>query len=385
MDFSLSFEQQALIDAIAAFVDGELIPHEEEVERLGHVPDEIAGPIKQKAIANGFYAMNMPEELGGGGLDHLSYALVYRELGRTSYALSTLLNNPANILLNCQGGQIETYLMPTIRGERMECFALSEPGAGSDARAIVTSARRDGDTWLINGTKQFISQADIADYIILFAVTGETGAGPEAEKRFTAFLIDMDTPGVTVTPLPCTSTRGYNPNMIYLENVRVGDDKVLGNEGEGFNFANDWLYSGRVMLSAACVGKARRVLDMTSKWAAERQAFGQAVGDFQGVGFQIADMAMEIELADAMVLRSAWQMDQGSLSRKDASICNLFASEMIGRVTDKAVQIFGGMGLIQELPIERFWRDARIERIWEGTSEIQRHIIARDTLRAYRE
>jgi len=382
VDFSLTFEQQALIDSLAEFVEKELYPHEDLVEQLRAVPPDIAQDIKAKAKAAGFFAMNMPAELGGGGLDYQSLALAERELGRPSTALSLLLKRPANILLACKGDQIETYLKPAIRGERTDCFALTEPGAGSDARAITTNARRDGDDWIINGTKQFISYADVADFIILFAVTGvdDTPKGPR--KRFTAFLVDKDTPGVTVKPTICT--RGYNPNMIYLEDVRVPSSKILGEEGKGFDFANDWLYSGRVMLAAHCVGRAERVFKMACEWAATRKAFGKTIGEFQGIGFKIADMASEIRQAYLMVMEAAWKMDQGTLTRHEASMVNLFGSEMIGRVTDHAVQIFGGMGVMEEFPIQRFWRDARIERIWEGTSEIHRDIIARDILREYR-
>ena len=384
MDFTLSFEQQALIESLAGFVEKELYPHENIVEELRAVPAEIAEDIKRKAKAAGFTAMNMPAELGGGGLDYQTMALVERELGRPSTALSLLIKRPTKILLGCKGDQVDEYLMPVISGEKTDCFALTEPGGGSDARAIVTSGKRDGDDWIINGVKQFISHADVSDFIILFAVTGmdDTPKGPH--KRFTAFLIDKDTPGVTVKPMLSICTRGYNPNMIYLDNVRVPSSKILGEEGKGFDFANDWLYSGRVMLAAHCVGRAERVMRMACEWAGTRKAFGKTIGEFQGTGFKIADMATDIKMAYLLVMEAAWKMDQGTLTRHEASMVNLHGSEMIGRVTDHAVQIFGGMGMMEEFPIQRFWRDARIERIWEGTSEIHRDIIARDILREYR-
>ena len=384
MDFSLTFEQQALIDSLAAFVEKELYPHENLVEELRRVPEDLAAEISKKAKDAGFIAMNMPVELGGAGLDYQTMALVERELGRPSTALSLLIKRPTKILLACQGEQIEKYLMPVIRGERNDCFALTEPGGGSDAKAIATSARRDGDDWILNGVKQFISHADIADFMVLFAVTGmdETPKGPR--KRFTAFLIDKDTPGVTVKPMPSICTRGYNPNMIYLDDVRLNSRQILGEEGKGFDFANDWLYSGRVMLAAHCVGRAERVFKMACEWAATRKAFGKTIGEFQGTGFKIADMASDIKMSWLLVNEAAWKMDQGTLTRHEASIVNLQGSEMVGRVTDHAVQIFGGMGMMEDFPIQRFWRDARIERIWEGTSEIHRDIIARDVLREYR-
>ena len=381
MDFSASEEQRLIGDALSAFVERELYPHEAEVERLGAVPTEIADDIVAKALAAGFYALNMPEALGGGGLDNVTLAYVERELGKPSLALAALCSRPAPNLLACTGDQIETYLKPTVRGERRECFALTEPGAGSDVMAIATSARKDGGDYVINGTKQFITHADIADFIILFAVTGTDDSPRGPRKRITSFLIDKDTPGVSVTLLDCVSVRGYHPTIITLEDVRVSSGQILGVEGGGFDVANEWLYAGRVMLGASCAGRAERVLDMCLDWAASRKQFGQTIGKFQGVSFKLADMAMETRAAWLLSLECAWKLDQGTMTRMDSSMVNLFASEMIGRVTDNAVQIFGGMGLMSELPIERFWRDARVERIWEGTSEIHRHVISRDLLR----
>lgn len=384
MDFSLTFEQKALVEALTEFVEKELYPHEQIVEELRAVPDEIAEPIKRKAREAGFVAMNLPEEVGGGGLDCQTMAQVERVLGKASTALSLLIRRPTAILLACKGDQVEQYLKPCITGEKVDCFALTEPGAGSDARAIVTSARRDGGDWVVNGVKQFISHADVADFIILIAVTGvdETPKGPR--KRFTAFLVDKDTPGVTVKPMKSICTRGYNPNMIYFEDVRLPDAKILGEEGKGFELANDWLYSGRVMLSAHCVGRAERIFDMACEWAANRKAFGKTIGEFQGTGFKIADMATDIRLGLLMVQEAAWKVDEKTITRHEASMANLFCSEMVNRVADNAVQIFGGMGMMEDFPIQRFWRDARIERIWEGTSEIHRDVIARDILRDYR-
>ncbi len=384
MDFSLTFEQEALVASLSAFVEKELYPHEEIVEELRAVPAEIAQDVRRKAREAGFTAMNMPAEIGGGGLDYRTMALAERELGKPSTALSLLVKRPTKILLGCKGDQVERYLLPAVRGEKLDCFALTEPGGGSDARAIVTSARRDGGDWVLNGVKQFISHADVADFIILIAVTGvdETARGPQ--KRFTAFLMDRDTPGLEIKPMKSISTRGYNPNMIYLNDVRLPDRQILGEEGKGFDFANDWLYAGRVMLAAMAVGRAERVFAMACEWAATRKAFGRTIGEFQGTGFKVADMAADIKMTWLLVLEAAWKMDTGSLTRHEASIVNLQGSEMIGRVTDHAVQIFGGVGVMEDVPIQRFWRDARVERIWEGTSEIHRDIIARDILKTYR-
>ena len=381
MDFAPSEEQRLIVDALGAFVERELYPHEAEVERLGTVPDDLAVEIRRKAVAAGFYALNMPEDVGGGGLDNVTLAYVERELGKTSVALSTLCGRPAPNLLACAGDQIETYLKPAVRGERQGCFALTEPGAGSDVMAMTTSARKDGGDYVINGAKQFITYADFADFIILFAVTGVDDSPRGPQKRITSFLIDKDTPGVSVALLDCVSVRGFHPTIITLTDVRVSEAQILGLEGGGFDVANKWLYAGRVMLGASCAGRGERVLDMCLDWAASRRQFGQTIGRFQGVSFKLADMAMEIRATWLLTLETCWKLDQGTMTRMDASVVKLFASEMIGRLTDNAVQIFGGMGLMKELPIERFWRDARVERIWEGTSEIHRHIISRDLLR----
>ncbi|MEZ5773180.1 MAG: acyl-CoA dehydrogenase family protein [Hyphomicrobiaceae bacterium] len=384
MDFSLTFEQQALVDALTAFVEKELYPHEAIVEELRAVPEEIAADIRRKGLAAGFYALNMPAEYGGGGLDYQTQAQAERVLGKPATALGVLLKRPANILKACTGDQIAEYLIPCITGERTDCFALTEPDAGSDARAIITSARQDGGDWVLNGVKQFISYADVADFIIVFAVSGTREGKRGPEKEFTAFLVDKATPGVTVQPMKSICTRGYNPNMVYLENVRVPARKVLGEVGAGFGFANDWLYSGRVMLAAHCVGRAERAFEMSCEWAATRKAFGRTIGEFQGTGYKIADMAMDIRLGNLLLMEAAWKMDEGTLTRHEASMCNLFGSELVGRVTDHAVQIFGGLGVMEDLPIQRFWRDSRVERIWEGTSEVHRELIARDILKPYR-
>ncbi len=382
MDFALSTEQRLLVDAVRAFVERELMPHEDAVERSGEVPPELDAEIRAKAKAHGFYAANMPEELGGGGLDTVSVTLMERELGRTAFALQYIVHRPSNILRACQGEQVERYLVPTIRGERIECLAMSEPGAGSDLRAMSTKAVRDGDDYVIDGRKHFISYADRADFAVLFAATGvdDTPRGPK--KRITAFLVDMDTPGFEVRRgSESVSHRGFHHCELVFDGCRIGADKVLGEEHKGFDVANEWLGATRLTVAAQCVGRARRVHEMAVEWAATRKQFGRTIGRFQGTSFKLADMAAEIAAAELMTLNAAWKVDQGTLADDDAAMAKLFATETLGRVTDHAVQIFGGMGLMEELPIERFWRDARVERIWDGTSEIQRHIISRALLR----
>lgn len=382
MDFSLSHEQQAIVETVRRFVTNELYPHENEVERLNDVPPALVEAIRAKALKAGLYAANMPEELGGGGLDAVAMTLVERELGKASYALQWLVARPSNILLACEGEQRERYLLPSISGERHDCLAMTEPGAGSDVRAMSTRAQREGGDYVISGTKHFISNADLADFVIVFAVTGteETPRGPK--KLITGFLVDFGTPGLTVRRGSASvSHRGYHHCELSFENCRVPVAQRLGEEGRGFDLMGEWLGASRLTVAASSVGRAGRVLEMTTKWAAERIQFGQPIGRFQGVGFPLADMATELEAADLLTLRAAWRLDQGTMTDQDAAMAKVFASEALGRITDGAVQIFGGMGLMTDLPIERFWRDARVERIWDGTSEIQRHIISRSMMR----
>jgi alkylation response protein AidB-like acyl-CoA dehydrogenase len=271
-----------------------------------------------------------------------------------------------------------------MRGERKDCFALTEPGAGSDAMAITTRAVRDGADWVLNGTKHFITGAHVADFAIVFAVTGmdETPKGPR--KRITAFLVDKGTKGFEVRPgYRAVSYRGYPNATLVLEDCRLGPGQVLGEEGKGFDLADEWLVNGRVNIAANCCGKADRAIKLATEYAASRRQFGQRIGQFQGVSFKIADMVTELRAADLLTRHAAWKADRGAMTPADAARAKLYASEMLGRVTDNALQIFGGMGLMEEMPLERLWRDARVERIWEGTSEIQRHIIARDLLRPH--
>jgi len=382
MDFGLSEEQRAVAGTVRDFVRRELMPHEDLVERNDAVPAELAQEIRGKALAAGLYAANFPAELGGGGLDAMGVTLAERELGWTAWALQTLVSRPSNILRACQGSQVDDYLLPTIRGERHDCLAMTEPGAGSDVRSMTTRARRDGGDWVIDGLKHFISHADAADFVVLFAVTG-TEQGRRGERSaISAFLVDHGNPGLTIRRgAPSVSHRGYHHCELSFTGCRVPAGALLGDEGHGFDLLSEWLGASRLTVAATSVGRAQRVLELSTGWAATRRQFGQPIGRFQGIGFSLADMATEIEAADLLTLRAAWRLDQGRMSDADAAMAKLYASEMLGRVTDQAVQIFGGMGVMSDFPVERFWRDARIERIWDGTSEIQRHIISRSMLR----
>ncbi len=384
MDLELTAEQQLIVETVRDFVEKELYPHEDEVERLDEVPPELAASIRGKALAAGLYAPNMPAELGGGGLDAVSVVLVERELGRAGYALQMLVERPSNILQACRGEQRERYLLPAIRGERHDCVAMTEPDAGSDVRSMTTTAVRDGDEYVVTGTKHFISHADVADFVILFAATGveQTARGPK--KLITTLLVDKGTGGLEVRRGPqCVSNRGYHQCELIFSACRVPAANRLGDEGRGFELMGQWLGATRLTVAATSVGRARRVLETATEWAAHRRQFGQPIGRFQGIGFRLADMATELEAAELLTLRAAARLDAGTMTDADAAMAKVYASEALGRITDAAVQIFGGMGLMAELPVERWWRDARVERIWDGTSEIQRHIIARALLRPY--
>jgi acyl-CoA dehydrogenase len=384
MDFSLSPELEMVVETTRQFTERELMPHEEMVDREGRVPPELVAQITRRSIEAGIYACNMPTEYGGGGLDSFGTTLVDREFGATSYALQYIVARPSNILRACRGDQIQEYLIPTTRGERVECLAMSEPDAGSDVRGMKCSAVKDGDDWVINGTKHFISHADLADYVILFAASGEEQTSKGPKKRITGFLVDFDTPGCERVPgYRSVSNRGYHNLILNFSDCRVPASKVLGEEHRGFDAANEWLGATRLQVAAVCVGRARRALRLAVEWAASRRQFGQQIGKFQGVSFKLADMQTQLDAAELLTLRAAWNDSQGRSSDSEIAMAKVFAAEMCQFVTDEAIQIFGGMGLMDELPLERMWRDTRVDRIWDGTSEIQRHIISRALLRPH--
>ena len=382
MNFELTDEQKLIVRVTRDFTENELFPYEAEVEKNDHVPQELIDEIKAKAIAAGIYAPNMPAEYGGGGLDSLTMALVERELGAASYALNYIVARPSNILMACTEEQIERYLIPTIKGDRYDCLAMSEPDAGSDVRGMKCAAVRDGDEYIINGTKHFISHADMADYVILFVATGEEETPRGPKKLITSFLVDMGTPGLEmVTGYNAVSNKGYHNFILNFDDCRIPAANMLGEEHKGFEVANEWLGATRIQVAAICLGRARRAIGLATEWAATRTQFGQKIGEFQGVSFKLADMQTQYEAAELLTLKAAWKDSQGTMTDSDAAMAKVFATEMCQFVTDEAIQVFGGMGLMDELPLERFWRDTRVDRIWDGTSEIQRHIISRSMLR----
>lgn len=383
MDFGLSPEQRLIVDTTRAFVENELYPHEAEVERTGRLRRDLIETIKAKAITAGLYAANMPASVGGAGLDTLTWLLFEKELGRASYALHwSCVARPSNILLAANETQRERYLYPCIRGEKSDCLAMTEPGAGSDLRGMKASAIRHGDDWVLNGTKHFISHADIADFAIVFMATGEEDSPRGKRKLMTAFLVDKGTQGFTVREgYRSLSHRGYTNSILELEDCRLPQEQVLGEPQKGFELANSWLGATRLQVAATCLGRAERALSHAVAHAAQREQFGRKIGRFQGVAFKLADMAMELKAAQLLVMEAGWHYEQGTASDQMMAMAKLKATEMLALVADEAIQIHGGMGLMEDLPLERIWRDARVERIWEGTSEIQRHIISRAMLR----
>lgn len=382
MDFGFSDEQNMLVATTRAFVEKELYPYEAEVERTREVRPDLVRQVIARAREAGLYAANMPEDLGGGGLGTVSMCLVDRELGRASYALHYLVARPSNILQACVGEQRERYLFPAIRGEKIDCLAMTEPDAGSDVRSMKCTARQDGPDWVINGEKHFISHADLADFVILFAASGEEDTPRGRKKRITSFLIDKDTPGFEILPgYVSVSHRGYQNSRLRFDNCRVPASQLLGEPHKGFEVANDWLGATRLQVAATCLGRSYRALELATDWAAQRRQFGQQIGKFQGVSFKLADMKTMLQQAELLTLWAAWRHEQNEMRDEDAAMAKLAASEALAKIADEALQIYGGMGLMEDLPLERIWRDARVERIWEGTSEIQRHIISRAMLR----
>ncbi|MEL7543421.1 MAG: acyl-CoA dehydrogenase family protein [Pseudomonadota bacterium] len=383
MHFALTEEQQLIVETTRAFVANELMPHEDKIEQTGRLDPDLRDELKAKAMEAGLYAANMPEEVGGAGLDTLTWILYERELGRVNYALHwTCVGRPSNILMAGNTEQRERYTLPAVRGEKADCLAMTEPDFGSDLRGMKTTAKPDGDDFIVNGTKHFISHAEEADFVVLFAATGEEETPRGPKKLITAFLIDIGHPGFTVRDgYANVSHRGYNNSILEFDDCRVPASAVLGELHKGFDVANEWLGATRLQVAATSIARAERALEASVQWAVDRKQFGQQIGKFQGVSFKLADMATELKAAELLTLEAAWKYDQGTVTDADMAMAKLKATEMLAMVADDAIQIHGGMGLMEELPLERIWRDARVERIWEGTSEIQRHIISRGLLR----
>ncbi|RAP40488.1 acyl-CoA dehydrogenase [Rhodovulum viride] len=381
MDFTISDEMKMVTEAVARFVREKVQPLEQETEANAQIPPEKLAAVRAEAQALGFYALNMSEEVGGGGLGVLDMCLVEEQLGQTSDALiRRIFGQVYPMLEQFKGDLREKYLFPTVRGDKICAMAITEPGAGSDAAAIKTRAVLDGDHWVLNGSKHFISDGDIADYIIVMAVTD-----PEKRARggITLLIVDKDMPGFRVTRnQPMMGHRGYGHAEMTFDDVRIPKDQILGEVGEGFKVMMANVGGIRLgHIGARAVGMASRVLEMMREHAATRKQFGQPIGEFQMVQQMIADSAMEIFATRMMVLNTAWEIDQGMDPRDKVSMVKVQASEMLGRVADRGIQVFGGYGFTKELPLERIYRDARVTRIYDGTSEVHRMLIARSVIK----
>jgi acyl-CoA dehydrogenase len=373
MDFSLSHEQKLLIETISRFIAQELAPLEQQVEELGVLAPQDAKRIHEAGKALGLYALNMPERLGGGGLCHVDRMLCEEQFGHTSDVLiRRAFGNVYEALLACNAEQTERWLKPCIAGDRVASIAITEPGAGSDAQGIKTRCEMQADgSWLLSGAKHFISDGEVSDFFIVSAKTGE--------REISLFLVDKGLAGFTVgKDQKMMGLRGTSHNELWFDQVRLEPMALLGERGQGFKMAMQVLGAVRLaQVGARAVGKASHVLKLASEYGLQRKQFNQAIGDFQMVQQMLSDSVIEINAARWMVLHAAWKLDQGLDARDEIAMVKVQASEMLGRVVDRAVQIFGGMGFCKELPIERYYRDARIARIYDGTSEIHRSAIAR--------
>jgi acyl-CoA dehydrogenase len=380
MDFQLSTEQRLLIDTVRSFIEAELRPLEDDVEESGVLAPEAARAIFEKSRALGLYAMNIPEEFGGGGLSAVDTMLVEEQFGHTTDILvRRAFGNVYEVLLACREEQIERWLKPCVRGERTCSIAFTEPGAGSDAAGIRTRAERNGNGWVLNGDKHFISDGLFSDFFVVTAVT-DPAAG---HRGISLFLVEKGMPGFTVgRDQKMMGLRGTSHVELAFSDVELSAGHLLGEEGRGLTMALSVL--GRVRLAqigARSVGKATRILSLTVEHARERRQFGQAIGDFQMVQQMLADSAIEINAARLALLQTAAEIDRGLDPRARISMVKVQASETLGRVADRAVQIFGGVGYCKDLPIERYYRDARIYRVFDGASEIHRGVIARALLK----
>jgi acyl-CoA dehydrogenase len=376
MNFSLSDEQKMIIDTVRRFIRDELKPLEDEVENSGQLDPAKARSIHEHAKVLGLYALNMPAEMGGGGLSVVDRMLCEEQFGHTTDILiRRAFGNVYEPLLECKGAQVARWLEPAVRGERTCAIAITEPGAGSDAQGIKTRARKTDAGWVLDGGKHFISDGEWSDFFLVSARTGE--------KQISMFMVDKGLPGFTLgKDQKMMGIRGTPHVELFFDNVALEPLALLGQEGQGFKLAMGALNVVRLgQVGARAVGKATHVLELMTAYANQRKQFGQAIGEFQMVQQMLADSVIEVNAARLMVLHAAWMLDAGLDARDHISMVKVHAAETLGRVVDRGVQVFGGMGFCKELPIERYYRDARIYRIFDGTSEIHRGVIARSVLK----
>ena len=380
MDFAVSDHVHLIAETIRRFVRNELQPLEEEVEAKGFLEADKAQEIFRKSRELGFYAMNVPSEFGGGGLSAVEMCCAEQEMGQTTDILvRRAFGNVYEVLLVCDENQRKQWLLPAVRGERVCSIAMTEPGSGSDATGIKTVARPDGDGWILSGQKHFVSDGMFSDFFVVSALTD-----PDAGSRgISLFLVDKEMNGLTVgRDQPMMGLRGTSHVELFFDNVKLGPEHLLGERGRGLRLVFETI--GRIRLfhiGARAVGMGKRVLEMMVEQANLRHQFGRSIGEFQMVQTMLADSAMDLNAATLMVLNTAWELDQGRDPREKVSMVKVCAAETLGRIADRAVQLFGGMGFCKDLPIERIYRDCRVLRIYDGTSEIHRGVVARGLLK----
>lgn len=374
----MSDQDRAIQAAARRFVDEELIPHEVEAEMNGgELPAEIVEGQRRALAGLGLRAINMPKELGGAGLTFFQQALVQEQSGRATNALGWVIDTgPAWAVGVMSGEQVERYLKPIVRGELHECYAITEEGAGSDVDAIRSTARRDGDEYVLNGVKWHVTSFNKAGLVFFQAkLEGGPNKGSHA-----LFIVDIPSPGMRVARTPAyTHTFAHHHAIVEFEDVRVPAANLVGAEGDGMGFAYAWFRYERLMIAARCCGAAERLIDEATAFAKERVQFGRPIIEFQAIQHMLADSLTELWGARLMTYRAALSIDEGidvKVQHAQCSMAKLYASEMANRVADRAVQIFGGRGYMRENVAERFYRELRVDRIWEGASEIQRNIIA---------
>jgi acyl-CoA dehydrogenase len=380
--YGLSGQDRQLQATARAFAD-ELTAFEVTAEMGGgSLPADVTAGHAARARELGLCATNMPAELGGGGCTTLQQVLVQEQMGRVTNALGWVATTPPGWLpAVATAGQMERYVLPAIRGEREECYAITEEGAGSDVAAIQATARRAGDSYLLNGVKWHVTSYNTADYAFFQARL----TGGEHDGEHAMFLVDLPSPGVTVVRTPAYShTISHEHPIVAFEDVAVPAANLVGAEGDGMSFAHEWFRFERLMVAARCLGAAERLTSEMTAFARERSAGGRAIWEFGLVGGMLADSLTELFAARSLTYETARAIDRGAdvkTAHAQCSMAKLHCSEMAGRVADRAVQVFGGRGYMRENVAERFYRELRVERIWEGTSEIQRAIIARQLIK----
>lgn len=385
MYLRLNDEQKMVQETIRKFVENELMPLENEVlrnEREGRpsLSEEKQEELVQKAKEAGFWGINTPSEYGGADLGHMMQAIVTMEVSKT-FVPFKFGGSADNILYYANEEQKEKYLIPTINGEKKSCFAMTEPGAGSDTRNIKMTAVKDGDEWVLNGEKTFITGGNEADFVMVIAITDkELHKNSKGREGVTCFIVDREMGWKS----EYIHTMGeWGPASLIFENVRVPEENILGELHKGYNLGLEWIGYARWVVGARAVGAAERLLQMAIDYANERKTFGKPIAERQAIQWKIADSAVEIEAAKWLVLNAAFTLDQGEDNRHLASIAKLYGANMGNRVIDRVLQIHGGMGYTKELPIERWYREARLWRIYDGTDEIQRLIISRNLLKGH--